>query len=111
MPETVCEMQTVQCVKQVCETVCRQVPVTTTVCEPVCVTRKVQECKTVCVPRTVTRQVPVEVCVRVPVCEPAAVLPSAQSVLATGQSQAPVVIPMAIETTDRRHPMLGRLFR
>ena len=46
------------------------------------------EYKTVCVPRTVCRQVPVEVCVKVPVvvhCPPV-VLPSAQSVMASGQS-------------------------
>ena len=41
VPETICEMQTVQCVRKECFTVCKQVPVTTTVCRPVTVTRQV----------------------------------------------------------------------
>jgi hypothetical protein len=102
-------MQTVQCVKKVCETVCRQIPCTTTVCDPVTTTRRVTECKMVCVPRTITKCVPVEICTKVPVVVhcPTEVLPSAQSVLAT--SQISTVVPM--DVADRRHPLLGRLFR
>ena len=67
VPQTVCETQTVQCIKKVPYTVCRQVPVTRTECVPVQVTRKVTECKTVCVPKTICKQVPVTVECPVPV--------------------------------------------
>ena len=102
-------MQTVQCVKKVPYTVCKQVPVTTTQCVPVSVTRKVRECKTVCEPRTVTKQVPVEVCTQVPVTShcPAAVLPSAQSVRASPQSGLPLTTIAPCGPCDQKHPLLG----
>jgi hypothetical protein len=87
VPETVCETQTIQCVKKVCETVSRQVPCTYTVCDPVPVTRVVSETKMVCTPRTVTRQIPVEVCTKVPVVVhcPTPTVASSQDVAATPQ--------------------------
>jgi hypothetical protein len=77
-------MQTIQCVKKVCETICKQVPVTTTVCDPVTVTRKISECKMVCTPTTITKQVPVEICVKVPVVVhcPSVVSPTEQTAIA-----------------------------
>ena len=77
VPQTICEMQTIQCVRKVPYTVCRQVPVCKTICCPVTVTRQVSETKTICVPRTICKQVPVEVCVKVPVFVPC-VLPTPQ---------------------------------
>jgi len=64
------------------------------------------------VPRTVCKQVPVEVCVRVPVvvhCEPAAVLPSSQSVVASSQSQFPISTVPPCDPCDAKHPLFGRL--
>ena len=87
---------------------------TTTVCEPVCVTRKVVETKMVCTPRVVCKQVPVEVCVKVPplvVHCPSPVLPSSQSVLATGQASPQAMMLPHRHRPDRRQPIIGRLFR
>jgi hypothetical protein len=88
VPVTQCEIQTIQCVKRVCEKVCRQEPYSYTVNCPQTVTRQVIDTKMVCVPRTVCKQVPVEVCVRVPVvyqCPEPPVLASSQSVVASPQ--------------------------
>ncbi len=88
VPVTVCETQTVHCVRKVPVKVCRQVCETRTIQCPVTVSRQVSESKPICVPRTICRQVPVEVCVKVPVviqC-PTVVEPSPQGVMATGQS-------------------------
>ena len=100
---TVCEMQTINCVRKECYTVCRQVPETTVVHCPVTVTKQVPVTRTVCVPRQVCRQVPVEVCVRVPVVVhcPEPVLPSAQSVLATEQSVSPLTTLPACSTCEK----------
>jgi hypothetical protein len=86
--------------------------VTKTICCPVKVCKQVTECHTVCVPKTVCKQVPVEVCVRVPVVThcPPAILPSAQSVLATEQTVPISTIP-ACDPCDAKHPIFGaRLF-
>jgi hypothetical protein len=111
VPQTVCEMQTIHCVRKETYTVCRQVPVTTTVHCPVVVARKVTEIKNVCVPRAVCRQVPVEVCVKVPVVSycPPAVVPSAQSVVASPQSLTPLTTLPACDTCDPKHPLFARL--
>jgi hypothetical protein len=61
------------------------------------------------VPRAVCRQVPVEVCVKVPVvvhCPPV-VLPSAQSVLASGQSIPLTSVPPC-DPCDSRYPIFGK---
>jgi hypothetical protein len=78
---------------------------------PVTVQKQVAETKTICVPKTVCKQVPVEVCVKVPVvvtCAPA-VMPSSQSVVASGQSQLPLCTVPPCDPCDARHPFFGRL--
>jgi hypothetical protein len=116
VPQTFCEMQTIQCVRKVCYKTCRQVPETKTICCPVRVAHQVTDYKTVCVPRTVCKQVPVEVCVQVPVvvhCPPV-VLPSSQSALASGQSVLPTGQSLPLTTVppcdihDSRYPIVGR---
>jgi hypothetical protein len=110
VPTTVCEMQTVPCVRKVCYKVCRQVVEPKTICCPVQVARQVTCTKTVCVPRAVCRQVPVEVCVKVPVmvhCPPV-VMPSAQSVLATGQSSVPFTTVPPCDPCDARYPIVAK---
>jgi hypothetical protein len=105
-------MQTVQCVRKVPYTVCRQVPETTTICVPVTIKRQVTELKTIQVPRTICRQVPVEVCVKVPVtvtCPP--VMPSPQSVVASAQSEVSFTPLPACDSCDKKHPLFGRAFR
>ena len=101
-------MQTIQCVRKVPYTTCRQVGDTKVVCCPVTVPRQVTDYKTVCVPRAVCRQVPVEVCVKVPVvvhCPPV-VLPSAQSVMASGQSIPLTSVPPC-DPCDSNYPIVG----
>ena len=76
------------------------------------VQRQVAGTQTVCVPRTVCKQVPVEVCVKVPVvsyCPPAAVMPSAQSVVASAQSQLPLCTVPPCDPCDAHHPLFRRL--
>jgi hypothetical protein len=107
-------MQTVQCVKQVPYTVCRQVPVQKTICTPVTVTRQVCVPQTICVPRTICRQVPVEICVKVPVFVPC-VLPSPQvspqSVVTSAQCALPCTTIPPCDVCDKRHPLIGGKFR
>jgi hypothetical protein len=102
-------MQTVQCVRKVPYTVCKQVPVTTTRCVPVQVCRTVKECKTVCVPKTICKQVPVCIMQKVPVVThcPAVVRPSAQSVLASAQCDVPETLIPPCDPCDKKHPLLG----
>jgi hypothetical protein len=113
VPETVCETQTVTCVRKECFTVCKQVPETRTICEPVTVKRQVTEYRNVCVPKTVCRQVPVEVCVKVPVtvqCPPV-VLPSAQGLLASPQTGIPLTATPPCDTCDGDYPLFGGLLK
>ncbi len=108
VPVTVCETQTIQCVRKVPYTVCSQVPETKTICCPVQVAKQVTDYKTVCVPRTVCKQVPIQVCVAVPVvvhCPPV-VLPSSQSVMASGQSMPFTTVPPT-DPGDSRYPVVG----
>src|SRR5205823_13810600 len=109
VPVTVCEMQTVQCIRRVPVKVCRQVCETQTIHCPVTIPRHVTEMKPVCVSRTICRQVPVEVCVKVPVtihCPPV-VIPSAQSVVASGQSLPLSTLP-PYDPGDHRYPLFSR---
>ena len=110
MPVTICETQTIQCVRKVAYSTCRQVAETKTICCPVKVARQVTDCKTVCVPRMVCKQVPVEVCVKVPVVTycPPVVLPSSQSVLASSQSVPFTTVPPC-DPCDSRYPLLRKL--
>jgi len=111
VPQTICEMQTVQCVRKVPYTVCRQVPETTTICTPVTIKRQVTECRTIQVPRTICRQVPVEVCVKVPVtvhCP--TVCPSPQSVVSLAPSEMSFTPLPACDSCDKKHALLGRIF-
>ena len=110
VPQTICETQTICCVKQVPYTVCRQVPVCKTICCPVTVTRQVCETKTICVPRTICKQVPVEICVKVPVFVPC-VLPSPQSVVASAQCELPCTTIPTCDPCDKNHPLIGGRFR
>jgi hypothetical protein len=84
--------------------------VTQTVHCPVTVHRQVAETHPVCVPKQVCSQVPVEVCVKVPVVVhcPAAVVPSAQCVVASPQAAVPATTFPSCETCDSRHPLIAR---
>jgi hypothetical protein len=77
----------------------------------VTVQKQVTEMKNVCVPRTVCKQVPVEVCVKVPVtvyCPEPPVMPSAQSVVASAQSQMPISTVPPCDPCDAKHPLFAR---
>ena len=94
-------MQTIQCVKKVCETVCRQVPVTTTIHCPQTVTKKVCETKMVCVPADGLQAGPGRGLREGPraVHCPTPVLPSSQQAVAASPQEV-------VTTTPGRHQVI-----